>query len=287
MAGEDTEADRKFTYDRVAFVVAKKRLLEIEHALAEFAAGRIDAVAALQLKARKERRAWEKTETVVLSKKDRAALVSMLGKDVSVPRPGTPVRRAFLRPAVMRANRFERARELFPPDMLENEVSMTRAEVAAFDPASPMPKGHPAVLPGFPPKKTGVHTTRTLMLNSWLEGVLEDSFVLPSLVTVTFEAPCGPVRRVRLRGADRSNCYRGEPIWTMPPVLLARSLDNGRVIAGTTGGPITYMFAGDPIAKALDPKIAVAAKKLAKNEALVAFTFIHTDVLGGDWNDRK
>ncbi|MFO0736166.1 MAG: hypothetical protein U0270_09810 [Labilithrix sp.] len=282
------EGDRTFTYDRVAFVLPRKRMLEIEAALAELAAGRLAAIEALLRRSRRERRAWEKKETVPLGKRDRALLVAMLGAETELPRAGTQVRRAFLRPALTRAVRFERFQAIAPPDMAARAVELTRADVRAFDPASRMPRAARPELPGFPDPKTGAHTTRTVMLDAWLEGVLEDAFELPSLVTVTFEAAPGPPSSGRRRrDANHASCYRGEPVWTDASVRLARALDDGRVLAGATGGPVTFMFAGDPIAKELDPKIARAARRLGAADALVAFTFLHTDVLGGDWNDRK
>lgn len=194
------------------------------------------------------------------------------------------VRRAMLEAALAEAGRLETFKELgVPAPVLEGTRRNLRELVVALDPASPMVAREPPSLVEASGNGAGPFGVN---LHAWLERVLECACDPAGLLTFRGEASSSPSASTPaptrpMRPGVESTAYSVTPsraVWLPPEVALPRLLDDGDVVVGEAGGPLTYAFAGDAVGAEVDPRIGARVAGLRGDEVLLSFLWRETSV---------
>lgn len=127
-------------------------------------------------------------------------------------------------------------------------------------------------------------------VHAWLELVLEHAREADS-VQVTQHVAAEPAEVTpdkRMRPGIESTCFGMRPLhaWWMPRAIrLPRQVDQGRIVAGFAGGPVSWGSGDDPAPSGVETALARRLSQLRADQALVSFLAMETGV-DVPWADR-
>lgn len=192
------------------------------------------------------------------------------------------VRTVMQERALLHAGRLEALSKLAAPAaVIEGSTRNLKLALEALDPAAPMPDDDaPRV----------IHHDEGPDVHAWLEAVLEharEPELVESRITVR-EPEAAAEGLATMRPGIEWTAYSVVPaaaLWATPDVTLSRRLDDGRVVVGESGGPVTFARPGDTPPATVLAEIAALVNGLRSDQAAVAFRWRDT---GMDlaWSER-
>lgn len=193
------------------------------------------------------------------------------------------VREAMQERALLHASRLEALSKLAAPAaVIDGSTRNLKLALEALDPASPMPDDEAPRL---------ISHDEGPDVHAWLESVLEHARgdgLTESRITVP-EPEVTDAGLATMRPGIEWTAWSVVPapgLWATPDVTLSRRLDDGRVVVGESGGPLTFALPGDTPPPAVLPEIAAMVRSLRPDQAVVAFRWRDT---GMDlaWSERR
>lgn len=288
-------------FHQIGFVVPKALLEGMETALADYFAN-----AATELLERLLAAAWSKAATRLATKTDslgedrqvlRERLVGFEAiKAITLLDAVPEIVRRSVRDDVLRRSRLLAAMVELGGGPLEGVLEAGRADlealIGALDPTSKMPaQCSPKLIPYYPHSSRG-DEPEGILPHHWVGEVLEYTRD-PDAQTVVRREVARTKRKkgdadVPMRpGIDQTSfgLEGTRSLWVPPEVRLPRNFDDGRSVAGEAGGPLTYALAGDRLGRHVEPALALRARDLGAEDALVSFMWRKTDVFA-DFHTR-
>ncbi|MBL8917915.1 MAG: hypothetical protein JNJ54_03570 [Myxococcaceae bacterium] len=192
------------------------------------------------------------------------------------------VRTVMQERALLHAGRLQALSKLAaPPAVIDGSTRNLKRALEGLDPASPMPDEEaPKVI--SQDEGPDVH--------AWLESVLEHARgpgLVESRLTVP-EPQATDTGLATMRPGIQWTAFSVIPspaLWATPDVTLSRRLDEGRVVVGESGGPVTFALPGDTPPEPVLPEAASLVRSLRPDQAVVAFRWRDTG-MDLPWSER-
>jgi len=279
-------------FESVSFVVSRKAMEAVEAALALEPRDRGFAPLAEVLGAVwNEHRARREAVTVPFDAERRGALLDALasapelqGRLAAAP---DVVRAAVLTEVGQHSARLAALVRLVAPSVV---LGATRAvlgqAIDALDPSHALSSEDPPPVPETDDGDGRVQPN----VHAWLELVLEHAREADS-VQVTQHLAAEPddvAPDPRMRPGIENTCFGMRPLhaWWMPRAIrLPRQVDQGRIVAGFAGGPVSWASGDDPVPSGVETHLSRRLSQLRADQALVSFLAMETGV-DVPWADR-